>query len=270
MVMLGYESTVRVTLDEMLHHTRAVVRGTSHALVVGDMPFLSYGASVEESVEHAGRFMREAGAQAVKVEGGVRSARIDRGHRRRRHPGHGPHRADAPGESPAGRLSGCRASRPRLGASARRRCAGRPGGGRIRDRARARARAARARDHRAVGHPDHRHRRGAVHARARSRSSPTSSGSRRVARPGTRALRRGRRAVRRGGRAPTATPSRRGRSPVRSSRRRWTTEVLDDALGRGQAARTEPELLAHPARPRPLTLDAGTALRDRTPVTAPQ
>jgi 3-methyl-2-oxobutanoate hydroxymethyltransferase len=75
MVMLGYESTVRVTLDEMLHHTRAVVRGTRRALVVADMPFLSYGVSVEESVEHAGRFLSDAGADAVKVEGGVRSAR---------------------------------------------------------------------------------------------------------------------------------------------------------------------------------------------------
>jgi 3-methyl-2-oxobutanoate hydroxymethyltransferase len=75
MVMLGYESTVRVTLEEMLHHARAVVRGTSRALVVADMPFLSYGVSVEESVEHAGRFLSDAGAQAVKVEGGVRSAR---------------------------------------------------------------------------------------------------------------------------------------------------------------------------------------------------
>ena len=75
MVMLGYESTVRVTLEEMLHHARAVVRGTSRALVVADMPFLSYGVSVEESVEHAGRFLSDAGAQAVKVEGGVRSTR---------------------------------------------------------------------------------------------------------------------------------------------------------------------------------------------------
>jgi 3-methyl-2-oxobutanoate hydroxymethyltransferase len=75
MVMLGYESTVRVSLDEMLHHARAVVRGTSRALVVADMPFLTYGVSVEESVEHAGRFLSDAGAQAVKVEGGSRSAR---------------------------------------------------------------------------------------------------------------------------------------------------------------------------------------------------
>ena len=75
MVMLGYEETVRVSMDEMLHHTKAVVRGTRRALVVGDMPFLSYGVNVEHSLENAGRFISEAGAQAVKVEGGVRSAR---------------------------------------------------------------------------------------------------------------------------------------------------------------------------------------------------
>ena len=74
-VALGYESTVRVTMDEMLHHTRAVVRGTKRALVIGDMPFLSY-SSIAEAIENAGRFMQDAGAQAVKVEGGVRSARI--------------------------------------------------------------------------------------------------------------------------------------------------------------------------------------------------
>jgi 3-methyl-2-oxobutanoate hydroxymethyltransferase len=74
-VALGYESTVRVTMDEMLHHTRAVVRGTKHALVIGDMPFLSY-STIEEATENAGRFMQNGGAQAVKVEGGVRSARI--------------------------------------------------------------------------------------------------------------------------------------------------------------------------------------------------
>ncbi|HEY8868694.1 MAG TPA: 3-methyl-2-oxobutanoate hydroxymethyltransferase [Candidatus Limnocylindrales bacterium] len=73
-VMLGYESTVRVTMTEMLHHTKAVVRGARRALVIGDMPFLSY-ATPEDGVENAGRFLREAGAQAVKIEGGVRSAR---------------------------------------------------------------------------------------------------------------------------------------------------------------------------------------------------
>jgi 3-methyl-2-oxobutanoate hydroxymethyltransferase len=74
-VALGYETTVSVTMDQMLHHTRAVVRGTRRALVIGDMPFLSY-SSVEDALENAGRFMRDAGAQAIKVEGGVRSARI--------------------------------------------------------------------------------------------------------------------------------------------------------------------------------------------------
>ena len=74
-VMLGYESTVRVGMPEMLHHTKAVVRGTERALVVADMPFLSY-ASVDEALRNAGAFLREAGAHAVKVEGGVRSGRI--------------------------------------------------------------------------------------------------------------------------------------------------------------------------------------------------
>jgi 3-methyl-2-oxobutanoate hydroxymethyltransferase len=73
-VLLGYDSTVRVTMAEMLHHTRAVARGTSHALVIGDMPFLSY-ATEDEALENAGLFLRDGGAQAVKVEGGVRSAR---------------------------------------------------------------------------------------------------------------------------------------------------------------------------------------------------
>lgn len=74
-VVLGYESTVRVTMEEMLHHTRAVVRGTQRAMVVADLPFLSY-ATPEEALHNAGRFMRDAGAGAVKLEGGVRSARI--------------------------------------------------------------------------------------------------------------------------------------------------------------------------------------------------
>lgn len=74
-VALGYESTVRVTMDEMLHHAKAVVRGSQRALIVGDMPFLSY-ASVDEALDNAGRFLQEAGCQAVKVEGGVRSARV--------------------------------------------------------------------------------------------------------------------------------------------------------------------------------------------------
>jgi 3-methyl-2-oxobutanoate hydroxymethyltransferase len=73
--MLGYDSESRVTMADMLHHVAAVVRGTSRALVVADMPFLSY-ATPEEAIENAGRFIQEAGAQAVKVEGGVRTARV--------------------------------------------------------------------------------------------------------------------------------------------------------------------------------------------------
>ena len=69
MVVLGYPDTLSVTVDDMLHHTRAVVRGTAQALVVADMPYLSYHVSVEESVRNAGRFI-QAGAHAVKVEGG--------------------------------------------------------------------------------------------------------------------------------------------------------------------------------------------------------
>jgi 3-methyl-2-oxobutanoate hydroxymethyltransferase len=68
MVVLGYPDTLSVTVDDILHHTRAVVRGTQHALVVADMPYLSYHVSVPESVRNAGRFV-QAGAHAVKVEG---------------------------------------------------------------------------------------------------------------------------------------------------------------------------------------------------------
>lgn len=69
-VVLGYDSTLPVTMEEMLHHTRAVARGASRALVIGDMPFLSYQVSTAEAVRNAGRFLKEAGAQAVKLEGG--------------------------------------------------------------------------------------------------------------------------------------------------------------------------------------------------------
>jgi len=69
-VMLGYESTIPVTMDEMLHHIKAVVRGSKHALIIGDMPFMSYQISTEEALRNAGRFIQEGGAQAVKLEGG--------------------------------------------------------------------------------------------------------------------------------------------------------------------------------------------------------
>jgi len=71
MVVLGYESTIPVTMEEMLHHTKAVVRGTRKALVVGDMPFMTYHVSTADALKNAARFIQEAGAQAVKLEGGV-------------------------------------------------------------------------------------------------------------------------------------------------------------------------------------------------------
>ena len=71
MVVLGYESTIPVTMTEMLHHTKAVVRGTEKALIIGDMPFMTYHVSIEDALRNAARFIQEAGAQAVKLEGGV-------------------------------------------------------------------------------------------------------------------------------------------------------------------------------------------------------
>ncbi|MDD4775756.1 MAG: 3-methyl-2-oxobutanoate hydroxymethyltransferase [Syntrophomonas sp.] len=69
-VQLGYENTLAVTMDDMVHHTRAVVRGSKSAMVVADLPFLSYHISIEEAVRNAGRLIQEGGAQAVKLEGG--------------------------------------------------------------------------------------------------------------------------------------------------------------------------------------------------------
>ncbi len=71
-VVLGYDSTLPVTMDDMLHHTRAVTRARPSALVVGDMPFMSYQASPEQAVANAGRFVQEGGADAIKLEGGAR------------------------------------------------------------------------------------------------------------------------------------------------------------------------------------------------------
>ncbi|HEX4997684.1 MAG TPA: 3-methyl-2-oxobutanoate hydroxymethyltransferase [Terriglobia bacterium] len=70
MVVLGFDTTIPVTLDMMIHHTAAVSRGAKRAIVVGDMPFLTYHASLEDAVRNAGRFIQEGGAAAVKIEGG--------------------------------------------------------------------------------------------------------------------------------------------------------------------------------------------------------
>lgn len=71
MVVLGYEDTLPVTMEDIIHHTKAVSRGAKNALVVGDMPFMSYQVSVEEAVYNAGRLIKEGGCQAVKLEGGA-------------------------------------------------------------------------------------------------------------------------------------------------------------------------------------------------------
>ena len=74
MVVLGYDSTLPVTMEDMIHHTKAAVRGSKHAMVVGDMPFMSYQTGWQDAMRNAARFLQETGCGAVKLEGGVRSA----------------------------------------------------------------------------------------------------------------------------------------------------------------------------------------------------
>lgn len=73
-VILGYNSTIPVTMDEMIHHTKAVMRGNKTALVVGDMPFMSYQADIVDAIYNAARFLKETGCHAVKLEGGAEVA----------------------------------------------------------------------------------------------------------------------------------------------------------------------------------------------------
>ncbi|MAH22155.1 MAG: 3-methyl-2-oxobutanoate hydroxymethyltransferase [Thaumarchaeota archaeon] len=74
MVILGYETTIPTTMEEMLNHTRAVARGTKQAMVIGDMPFMSYHITTQDALRNAARFIQEGGAQAVKLEGGLNVA----------------------------------------------------------------------------------------------------------------------------------------------------------------------------------------------------
>ena len=76
MVILGYQSTIPVTMEEMLHHTKAVVRGAERALIIGDMPFMTYHTSLSDALFNAGRFIQQGGAQAVKLEGGEGVAEV--------------------------------------------------------------------------------------------------------------------------------------------------------------------------------------------------
>jgi 3-methyl-2-oxobutanoate hydroxymethyltransferase len=78
MVMLGYDSTVPVTMDEMIHHSKAVSRGAKKSFIIGDMPFMSYQVNAEQAKENAGRFMKEAGCDSVKLEGGSEMAPVVR------------------------------------------------------------------------------------------------------------------------------------------------------------------------------------------------
>jgi len=78
MVVLGYDSTLPVTMEDMIHHTKAVCRGAKRAMVLGDMPFMSYQVSVEDAVRNAGRFLQEADAHGVKLEGGREVAEVTR------------------------------------------------------------------------------------------------------------------------------------------------------------------------------------------------
>lgn len=78
MVVLGYESTVPVTMEDMLHHCKAVARGAKHPLLVGDMPFMSYQVSIPQAIENAGRFLKEANMDVVKLEGGQERAEVVR------------------------------------------------------------------------------------------------------------------------------------------------------------------------------------------------
>ena len=155
MVVQGHPTSLPVTLDEMIYHTRCVVRGVRRALVVVDMPFLTYQVSPQQAVRNAGRLLKEAGAHAVKLEGGVRMQASGEGLRRCRHSGDGARRADAAGRPSARRLQGAARRRGtpggrRRGGGGRRVLAGggeRPGG-------------PRGEDHGRGDDPDHRHRRG--------------------------------------------------------------------------------------------------------------
>ena len=103
MVVQGLDTTLPVTVDEIIYHTRMVVRGRTNALVVADLPFLSYQVSIEDALRNAGRMMKEGGAEAVKLEGGLNVGKHDRCPRRDGCAGHGTHRPHSPVDSSYGR-----------------------------------------------------------------------------------------------------------------------------------------------------------------------
>ena len=164
--VLGYTDTVPVTVDELLMLTAAVHRGLRTPLLVGDLPFGSYEASDEQAIQTAHRFVKEAGCDAVKLEGSAGARARDRARRRA---GDGPRRADAADGDRARRL-------PRPGPHGRARAGGArrgaraPGGGLLRDRLRGDPRRRDRRDHGPHGDPRDRDRRGREHGRPGARA----------------------------------------------------------------------------------------------------
>ena len=158
MVVLGYDSTMPVTMDDMLHHTKAVVRGSERALVVTDLPFMSYQVSVEEAMRNAGRLLQEGGCQAVKLEGGVHMAETVRRIVQIGIPvvGHIGLTPQSINQLSGYKVQGTHAGGGRAPAGGRRRAAA---GGRLRRRARDDPGAAGRADQQAPAHPDDRHRR---------------------------------------------------------------------------------------------------------------
>ncbi len=174
MLMLGYSSTLPVSMDEMLHHARAVARGAPRKLLVGDMPFDAYHASDAEAVHNAAAFLK-AGMNAVKIEGGGRVVGLAAPPRRARHPGDGPPRADPAVRQRLRRDAGPGAQRRRPPPHPRRRPRP-PGRRRVLDRARGSAEGPRRRGDRGAAHP---HRSGSARVRTatpRCSSSTTCSG----------------------------------------------------------------------------------------------
>ena len=157
---------------------RAGRRGAARALVVGDLPFGSYQVEPAAGRRSTVRLVKEGGASAVKLEGGVPMAETIEAHHPGRHPGDGPHRPDAAERPPHGRPQGAgpRAAAGAASATAARRRQGRRGGRRVRGRARGHAARPGGRDHGQPLDPDHRHRRRARSATARCSCSTTCSG----------------------------------------------------------------------------------------------
>ena len=184
MTMLGHDSTVPATMEEMLVLTRAVTRGAKRPLVVADMPFGSFQISDELAVTNAVRFVKDAGADAVKLEGAGHDALARARDRRRRRSRDGPHRPDAAVGDRARRLQGAGPHRVEGGAARSRRARAR-GGGLLLDRPRGGALAGRRQDHRAARDPDDRDRRRRRASTARCSCGTTCSASTTATRRGS-------------------------------------------------------------------------------------